>query len=274
MRLGFLFAPKNTNSPDVLGAYPEYMQVKALPERRYMKTARFLAVIIILNIALTILIASFIIYSADRVDISIANRRAVNLFTIDSSRKVILPAEYEEIAVSANSLYIESILRNYIQLRNEIVWDNGAMQKRWGSSGPVSVFSNHKLVYAPFQAEADLMYNESRTKGFVRDVHIYELKRVHGNTWEGIFDTFDMPIPNAFNPLCPCEDNSKTCIECKTKNALAHQRFRVIIRIDQRGTPSSTNPFGYQIQTYNVLYMPIHEREKYWNTPADLKPEL
>ena len=63
MRLfGFLFAPKNTNSPDVLGAYPEYMQVKALPERRYMKTSHFLAVIIIINIALTILIASFVIY--------------------------------------------------------------------------------------------------------------------------------------------------------------------------------------------------------------------
>ncbi len=275
MRLfGFLFTPKNTKSPDILGAYPEYMQVKALPERRYMKTAHLLAVIIIINIALTILIASFVIYVADRIDISIANRRAVNLYTIDSSRKVILPAEYEEIAVSANSLYIESILRDYIRFRNEIVWDNAAMQRRWGTSGPVAVFSNYKQVYAPFQPEADLMYSESRSKGFVRDVHIYELKRVYGNTWEGVFDTFDMPIPNAFNPLCPCEDNSKVCIDCKTKNALAHHRFRVIMRVTQNGTPSNANPMGYQVRTYNVLYMPIHEKEKYWGIPSDLKPEL
>ena len=271
---GFLFTSKNTNSPDVLGVYPEYMQVKALPERRYMKTAYFLAIIIIINIALTILIAAFIIYNADRVDISIANRRAVNLYTIDSSRKVILPAEYEEIAVLANNLYIESMLRDYIHYRNEIVWNNATMQQRWGRSGPVAVFSHYKLVYAPFQSEADLMYSESRTKGFVRDVHIYELKRIYGNTWEGVFDTFDMPIPNAFNPLCPCTDNSKSCIDCKTQNALDHKRFRVIIRINQRANPSSANPLGYQVVTYNVLYMPIHEKEKYWGIPSDLKPEL
>lgn len=272
--LGFLFAPKNSNSPDVLGVYPEYMQVKALPERRYMKTSRFLAVLIIINIALTILIASFVIYITDRIDITIANRRVVNLYTIDSFQKVIQPAEYEEKSVSATSLYIEAMLRDYIKYRNEIVWDNIAMQQRWGNSGPVAAFSNRKTVYAPFQAEADLMYSESRSKGFVRDVHIYELKRVHGNTWEGIFDVFDMPIPNTFDPLCPCHDNSRTCLDCKTKNTLKQERFRVIARVSRGAVPSPVNPLGYQIQSYNVLYVPIHENEKYWGVPSDLKPEI
>lgn len=272
--LGFLFAPKNTNSPDVLGAYPEYMQVQALPERRYMKTARFLAVIIIINISLITLIATLLVYLADRVDISIANRRAVNLYTIDSSRKVIIPAEYEEKTITAYELYIESLLREYIKYRHEIVWDNLVMQHRWDNSGPIAVLSNHKLVYAPFRAEADLMYSESRTKGFVRDIHIYELKRTHEGTWEGVFDVFDMPIPNTFNPLCGCTDNSKACIDCKAQNALARQRFRLITRVNRSGIPSSSNPLGFQVMSYNVLYEPIHENEKYWGIPTDLKPEL
>ena len=46
--LNFLFASKKSESPDTLGAYPEGMQVRALPERRYLKTSRFLAVIILL----------------------------------------------------------------------------------------------------------------------------------------------------------------------------------------------------------------------------------
>ena len=46
-----LFGRTKDDSPDVLGRYPEYMQVKALPERRYLKTSRLLALFIFLNMA-------------------------------------------------------------------------------------------------------------------------------------------------------------------------------------------------------------------------------
>lgn len=272
--LGFLFAPKKNDSPDVLGAYPEYMQVRALPERRYFKTARFLAVLILLNIAAVTAIAGFFVYYADRIDTSIANRKAVNLYTIDPIRKVIIPAEYEEKAIAATELYVESLLREYIKNRHEIIWDNTAMLHRWESNGPIAVLSHYKRVYAPSRVEADTMFSESRTYNFVRDVHLYEIRRVHNNVWEGVFDTFDMPIPDSYNPLCACTDNSPQCLDCKIKNTSRHQRFRVIVRIAPTGEKSIVNPLGYQVLNYNVLYVPVKPEEKYWGVPADLKPDL
>ena len=273
--LGFSLTPKNINSPDTMGAYPEGMQVKALPERRYMKTARFLTIVILLNLALIMMLAGFVTYVADRVDVSIANRRVVNLYTIDSSRKVVVPAEYEEKVVHAFDLYIESRLQEYIRYRHEIIWDNNAMKQRWGNKGPIAAMSHYKKVYTPFQVEADLMYSDSRTSGFVRDVHLYELKKTTPGMWEGLIDTFDLPIPDSFNPICAnCMDNSKECIACKAKHALKRQRFRVFVRVQKNGTPHLSNPLGFLVNSYNTLYVPIREDEKYWGIPSDLKPDL
>lgn len=272
--LNFLFASKKSDSPDTLGAYPEGMQVRALPERRYLKTARFLAIVILLTTAVMMVVAGFFVYVAQRADISIANRKVVNLYTIDSARKVIIPAEYKEKVVRATDLYVESLLRDYIIKRNEIVWDNNEMKYRWGDNGPIAGLSDYKRVYSAFQLEADLMFSESRTNNFVRDVHLYDLVRLTPSVWEGVFDTFDMPIPDSYKPLCPCKDNSKACIECKKKHTTRHQRFRVVIRIIRVPEKKVANPLGYQIRSYNVLYVPIREGKKYWDIPADLKPDL
>lgn len=265
---------KKIESPDVLEVYPEHMQVKALPERRYLKTARLLAIIILINIAFLILIAGLYTYIADRVDVSIANRKAVNLFTIDSSRKVIIPAEYANKRISATELISESLIRDYINNRHSVVWDNSVMQRRWDIGGPVALFSNYKNVYSQFRVEADSIFNDSRTNGFVRDVHLYELKRVHTNLWEGLFDTFDMPVPDSFNPICNCSDNSKKCLDCKIANSSRHMRFRVFIRTNFNNVKNLENPLGFMIYSYNTLYIPIHENETYWGIPSALKPEI
>lgn len=272
--LGFLFASKKNDSPDVLGVYPEYMQVRALPERRYLKTARFLAVIILINMALIMAVAGFYAYIADRVDVSIANRRVVNLYTIDSVRNTIIPAEYEDKSVLAINLYTEAQLLDYIRNRHEIVWDNTEMQNRWGTSGPIAVFSNYKTVYTPFRVDADLQFGDSRSQNFVRDIHIYNLQRIHGNVWEGLFDMFDMPIPDSYNPLCPCTDNSPACIKCKKEHTSRHRRFRAMIRVNFNGKKSIQNPLGLQVVNYSILYIPVKEEEKYWGIPSDLKPDL
>lgn len=270
----YFFRHKKSESPDVLGVYPEYMQVRALPERRYLKTARLLAIIILINIAILVLIAGLYTYVADRIDVAIASRRAVNLFTIDSSRKVIVPAEYANKRISAIELVSESLIRDYINNRHSVVWDNSIMQSRWDVGGPVARFSNYKNVYSPFRVEADSIFNDSRTNGFVRDVHLYELKRINANLWEGLFDTFDMPIPDSFSPICNCSDNSKKCLECKVLHSSRRMRFRVFIRTNFNNVKTLENPLGFMITSYNTLYVPIKENETFWGIPSALKPEI
>ncbi len=270
----WFFKSKKIDSPDTLGVYPEYMQVRALPERRYLKTSRLLAVIIFFCLAFMILFAGLFTYYARRIDVSIANSRVVNLYTINSSRKVLIPAEYATKRISATELLAESIIRSYIQNRHSIVWDNNIMQQRWDVGGPVARYSQHKTVYTPFRVEADLAFSDSRSNGFVRDVHLYELTRVRNGLWEGVFDTFDMPIPDTYAPICNCFDNSPECISCKAVNTSRRQRFRVFLRVNYNNAKTLANPLGFMITSYSTLYVPINEKEVYWGVPSDLKPEI
>lgn len=273
--ISILFGRTKEDSPDVLGRYPEYMQVRALPERRYLKTARLLALFIFLNMAVMMAVAGFFTYNADRIDISIANNRAVNLFSIDTSRQVLIPAEYATRNIKALELFAESLLRDYIQNRHTVVWENKTMTMRWDVGGPVAGYSHYKKVYMPFRMSADKLFEESRKKGFVRDVHIYELKLIKQNLWEAVIDTFDMPIPDAYNPLCDsCTDNSKKCITCKVEHTTRQMRHRIFIRTSYNGVKTVLNPLGFVVETYNMLYVPIDNKEKFWRVPNDLKPEL
>lgn len=278
--LSFFFDNDKDDSPDVLEKYPEQMQVYALPERRYLKTSRLLAFLIFFNLALTILFAGGFAYYADRIDVNIANRQAVNLYSIDSSRQVLVPAEYATKNVTAMDLFAESILRQYIYNRHTVVWENKTMQNRWGPAGPVAIYSHRKNVYTPFQMWADNLLSESRAKGFVRDVHLYELKKVKPFLWEAVFDTFDMPIPDEYEPICNCSDNSKKCISCKIEHTSRRLRFRVYIRAMYTNMENASrsyrllNPLGFMIRSYNVLYVPIDKEETFWQIPNDLKPDL
>ncbi len=266
---------QETSNRDVLGAYPENMQVRALPERRYLKTSRLLAIVILINIGLMSMVGGFFTYYADRVDVNIATPAAVHLFTIDPVRKVLVPAEYAQGTVPALQLMVEDLLRKYIKNRHEIVWDNTIMENRWSVGGDIERYSDYQEVFIPARSAANIAYEQSRADGFVRDVHLYDFKYIDFGLWEGIFDIFDMPIPDSFNPLCPCSDNSPKCLTCKTTHALRRERFRVFIRGGR--LPEAVNlwnPLGYLVTTYNLLYMPIDPDEPYWNLPSDLKPEI
>lgn len=272
--LRWLFTAKKNTSKDVLGRYPEYMQVRALPERRYIKTSRLLAVAILINIGITLALGGIYIYLASRVDVSIATRKVVNLFYIDTEQKRLRPAEHTQKGVYAMQLMGESYLRDYIDQRNAIVWDNNTMLNRWGENGIVYGYSHPKFVYPYFQAEINRNSADSRNNGFVRDVHLYELELLNQNLWQGIFDVFDMPIPDAFNPLCPCTDNSPKCIACKEEHALKRRRYKAFIRTNFDGIKTVANPLGFVVYSYNVVPMAIHPGISFWDTPRALKPEL
>lgn len=270
----WLLTPKKNTSKDVLGRYPEYMQVRALPERRYIKTSRILAIIILINIGITLALGGIYVYLAERVDVSIATRKVVNLFYIDTEQKRLRPAEHTQKAVYAMQLMGESLLRDYINERHAIVWDNNTMNYRWGDSGIVAGYSDSKFVLPPFRSEAERNFADSRNNGFVRDVHLYELELINQNLWQGIFDVFDMPIPDSFNPLCACNDNSKACLDCKVENSSKRTRYKIFVRTDFTGAKTVANPLGFVIYSYQILPMPIHPGVSFWDTPRALKPEL
>lgn len=268
-----IFFPAEQSSPDVLGKYPEHMQVRALPERRYVKTSRILAILVLINLGFLMALGGIYMYLAERIDVSIASRRAVNLFYIDTEQKRLRPAEHTQKQVYALQLMTESLLRQYIQDRHAITWDNNAMSRKWGINGPVWAFSADKTVYKDFEREADREYTASRNQGYVRDVHLLDLQYLYQNVWMGIFDVFDMPIPDSFRPLCACSDNSKECIGCKVQHSYRRTRYKVFIRTAFTNAKSPGNPLGFVIYSYQLLPMTVNDGS-YWDTPRALKPDL
>lgn len=272
--LKWLFSKQDKNSPDILGRYPEYMQIRALPERRYIKTSRILAIFILINLGISMALAGLYTYLAERVDVSIAAPKAVNLFYVDAEQKRLRPAEHAQRAVYETQLMAESLLRQYIMDRHTIVWDNNVMGNKWGTNSFVWLLSADKTVYKPFIATAEREMGASRSQGFVRDVHLYEVTYLYENLWQAIFDTFDMPVPDPFNPMCDnCTDNSKECIGCKAEHAYNRNRYKVLIRTNFFHPKSIGNPLGFSIYSYQVLPMVVDD-QSYWDTPRVLRPEI
>lgn len=269
-----LFGSKKSNSPDVLGRYPEYMQVRALPERRYLKTSRLLAAFILINLGVTLALSGIYTYMVERVDVSIMSRKAVNLFYIDPGKKMLLPAEHPQKTVAATQLVAEDLIKQYLLERHTILADNDKMGKIIGGYGMVGLLSEYKNVFSAFKAEATRDFELARHKGYVRDVHLYELEYVYENMWQAIFDVFDMPIPDTFNPLCHnCMDNSPECIECKKQHALNRKRYKAFIRVSFANTKNISNPLGVMVYSYQIVPMVVRDNS-FWDTPRALKNEL
>ena len=272
-----LFSSKKSNSPDVLGRYPEYMQVRALPERRYLKTARLLATFILINLGITLALGGIYAYMAERVDISIMSKKAVNLLYIDTEKKLLFSTEHHQKTVSALQLVAEDFIEKYIKERHQITADDNEMKKIIKGDGFVGLLSEGKIVWDNFIRSAKREIALARNKGYIRDIHLYELEYVYENMWQAIFDEFDMPIPDPFNPLCrKCLDgspNSHECIDCKKQYALNRKRYKAFVRVNFNNFKTVSNPLGVQIYSYQIIPMVVRDNS-FWDTPRALKPEL
>lgn len=265
---------KKNDSPDVLEAYPERMQIGAIPERRYLRTARFLAVFTFLNLGVLIALGGQFVYTARRADISLSHPRAVYMYAIDTQQKTLKPGAHSETYVPGIQLMVEAVLRDYILKRHTFLWDIDAMKWRWGPTGTIALYSTRDVMQK-FGAESTSAANSAQATQTVRDVHLYDLQYLGYGLWQGIFDIFHLPIPDPFNPLCgACSDNAPTCLSCKTQHASKKQRFKVYVRTAFTSPPNQANPLGISIIGYYKLVMPIHPEEKVWDIPSILKPEI
>ena len=273
--LGRLFrhsAHEVPTNQDALGAYPLRMQISAIPERRYLRTARLLAVLTFINIGVMIALAGIFVHDALRIDVRIAGRRGANLYTMDPERKVIQNVEYGTKRVSAINLLQEQVVRDYIRARSGYYLDSQAQSKL---NKTLQLYTPSEQLKEYRKAEGARLGRESSEKQTDKEVHIYSVTQTSTGVWEALIDVFDMPPYDPFKPICHCTDNSEACISCKEEHNLGRNRFRVFLRVFTRGTPPSReNPFGIAVRDYMILPQKIRPKEKFWGVPSDLRPNL
>ncbi|MGD9638477.1 MAG: VirB8/TrbF family protein [Alphaproteobacteria bacterium] len=180
-----LFKPKEADSPDKLGLYPERNHVPALPERRYLFTSRYLVVISVINVCITIMLSSILFYI-------LPQRRIVpKLLAIDHRFDIVSLIEPDERLVDSLVLATETYIAEYIYWRHSIVPNVNEMNRRWGPASLVFWYSNLKL-YQEFEhtfMPKDLAM--AQEDEITREVEIRMISRRYYGIWRAEFLTHD-----------------------------------------------------------------------------------
>ena len=275
--LAFIFKTKEKQIPenqDALGAYPLRIQISAIPERRYLRTARILAIFTFLNLAVLMVLAGLFAYYAVRQDVVVANPRVINLYAMDPEHKVIKPGEYFGIAYPAMGLVMEQGVRNYIKSRYSYNLDPEKQQKNWGPTSPMTLYTDSETLKKFSQNEAFTWSSRSQKKGANREVHIYSLEQTSTGLWEGLIDVFYMKPRDPYNPVCDCDEDTRECIKCKEENNVGRERYRVYVRSGFFAAPHRLNPTGIAVAGIHLTPQIVHPNDQFWNIPPILKPEL
>ncbi len=265
---------KKQQTNDVIGVYPERMHVQALPERRYLKTSRVMAIIAFISISFNFGFAFVYIKMASSVSSSIyspppqnvsADQRylySTGLYRLDMFNKAIKPIELSRTIYSAQVLVAENLIEEYITLRYTIVPSYETMKMRMAEGSKLYLLLHKNLQQDLEQAENQLLtlFNN----GITGEVYIYFINNVNTNLFEVVFDWFLFDNKKTDQNMCHCLTKDEECLKCLREKASYIQRYKAFLRVNFNANLSSLedimqNPYFFNIVTYSLL--PIITRE-------------
>lgn len=228
-----LFKYKEKAQKDELGYYPEKVDVKAFPERRYLWTSRFFAVISCLSMCVSMILAGALCLLIPMKKVRILPMQ------IDYERYQVIPMSASESRAYSGDLVTESLMSEYITKRYTIGDSYDEMSKRFGENDFVYLASD-KQVYGEFQQTEQPYFETLQKKGVRREVKINMIYPVSMDFWQVRFDTVDK-IPGEDTPLI--------------SHWIATLRMTFNFSKYDNKDLGLINPFGVTIVNYNLSYM-------------------
>lgn len=178
---------KEGSSNDVLGAYPESVHVPAMPERRYLKTSRIMAIASIISMCSTIILGFFLFYLAPQLTIT------PRIIVLNRDDNVVQQIQGFTSNMSAFVLLTEKYVAEYVKLRNTVIPNENEMNNQWGPNSLFYLMSTAD-TYALTLQERTRAIEEIRTSGLARKVKILWTQRLNANTisdWRVRYETID-----------------------------------------------------------------------------------
>lgn len=179
----FLFSKPDESTNDKLGAYPEKVHVRAMPERRYLKTSRSMTLLSV-GLICSMIILTFVVYM-----LSPLLRAEPMLLTIDKRFYKLEPVQRSVVVEKANDVLLETYIQEYIKLMYTCVSDIDAMNERWGENSHFYWFTQRKL-YMRFNEEKEKKIQQI-INGLTVEVKIRFVQRIIGLLWVCEFDTIE-----------------------------------------------------------------------------------
>lgn len=227
-----LFRYRDKKSPDILGLYPEKCHIKAFPERRYLWTARLLAIWSAISLSLTIIL-TFTVYL-------LLPLRGGEPQLVEKHFGELRYSVPQTVSVAPGQLLTENYIREYVKLRHTLPESLGQLQSRWSEDSLFRIYSDED-VYNKFKSNLDMnevkKYIINKVK---RSVKIEKVQRQRSNLYIVYFKTFTT-IP----------EKTETDISLwKAYLRIAYLTF------DEKNPPSEylKNPFGFKVISYEYGY--------------------
>ncbi len=236
----FLFSKVDENSNDKLGAYPEKVHVRAMPERRYLKTSRIMTLVSAALLCGTIIL-TFIIYM-----LAPMLRSDPLLLSIDKRFYKLEPVSTQVVLWPATMLLMEEHIKQYILLRHTIVADIDEMQVRWNEENSLLRWFSGQEAFSEFRTEKEV--NMARmAEGLTAEVNIRFVHRISDSLWLAEFDTIEH-MPEEEFPIV------------KRWRALFEAGFK------PRGYPNRDerlkNPLDFYVKSYSLSSRAVTQENK------------
>lgn len=250
-----LFKYKEKGLKDELGYYPEKVDVKAFPERRFLWTSRFLAILSCLSICVTMLLGSTLCI--------LIPMKKIDLMTlqIDYERHQVTYMTTFKRRVYAGDLVAEGLITDYITKRYTIGDSFDELQLRYNEGDFISE-TNGTKVAQEFEAHERPYFEMLQKNGVRRKVEIERVYPVSFNFWQVRFKTIDT-APNMtteeFMDFMGVDLSSAVTMPQEgdplISNWIATLRMRFSFSRYENNRAGLINPFGMLVDSYDISYM-------------------
>ncbi|MBQ8750378.1 MAG: type IV secretion system protein [Alphaproteobacteria bacterium] len=228
-----LFRYKDKAQNEELGYYPEKVDVKAFPERRYLWTSRFFVVISCLSLCVSMILASVLCIMIPK------KKSYIMPLQIDYKRYQVTRMEYSEYEAYAGNLVTESVLNDYIIKRYTIGDSFEELTHRYSDNEFLKLATSDD-VWGEFEQTERPYFEAMQRQGVRRKVEVENSYPVSFNFWQVRFNTIDT-IPGKEKPLI--------------SKWLASIRMTFNFSRYEDKDLGLKNPYGTNIVTYNLSYL-------------------
>lgn len=231
-----IFQYREKETQDILGRYPEFLHVSAMPERRYLWTSRVLVILACISISFTMILSSLIY-------ILLPQRSAdPRFFVINRYFSVLELVQPDEIYMPATNLVIENYINDYIMYRYIVTQDYDELMNRWDKGGSIYMYSS-SLVFQQFtDNDAKLNIMQFREKQIQRDVEVDWVRPMGVGLWQVQFRTMDY-LPYNMVP------------DTNIWRAVMRVAFFRLGKDVKNKNVLILNPYGFRVMNYSLGYM-------------------
>lgn len=228
-----LFKYKENAQKDELGFYPEKVDVKAFPERRYLWTSRVLVILSCLSLCISMMLGSILC-----IMIPLKSAKIMPL-QIDYVKYQINRMQHSHYMAFAGNLVTESVIAQYIIQRYTIGDDAGELGHRYSEDEFLYLASSDD-VWREFEATERPYFESLQKMGVRRTVEIEQGYPVSFNFWQVRFKTIDT-YPDKESPII--------------SRWVASIRLTFNFSKYDNKDLGLKNPFGTNVVIYNLSYL-------------------